>query len=245
MYHLRFLYILTFLLLIPTIASSKIINFTASSEDNLYNEICRLVLKSAFDKTSFKLKFIPSKSHISLEDSNFGINDAETCRVSGAAKEWKNLIQIYPSISSFRGSILTNGKKYKKITSNDQLKNLKVGILRGHIYSNKITSGMNTGLVKQYVDVKGTLVDLKQDKIDVAILMFGDSSRVMSENRKIFKDIVYNNKNFIEKKLYFYVHKKNKKYIDPISNIIKTFVKNGGSKKIHSDYLKKYEVSPN
>ena len=224
------------------LVKGKTIKFTVSAENNLYNQICKSVLEGAFDKTPIKLSFVSSKSYISIEDSNSGFTDAETCRINGASKKWPNLIQIFPSISSFHGAILTKGKKFKKITKKERLKTLRIGILRGHIYSAKITKDINPELVKQYADNITTLKMLKQDKLDIAILMLGDTAKLLAENPNELSGIIYNNKSFVEHKLYFYVHKKNKKHVEEITNLIFKYVDNGEAQKVRSSIFKKFGI---
>lgn len=235
---------LYFLLIFSSFAMNDTsVELTVSSEKNLYNLICQKILKEAFVDQHIKLKFSVSRSYISIVDSSSGFTDAEACRIDGATKKYPDLIKVSPPISSFEGAILTNGNRFEKITSLKILKNLRIGILRGHIYSRNITNNLNQQLVKELKDNETTLNMLKDNKIDVAILMLAGSAKVISENPEKFSSLVFNNRRYVKHDLFFYIHKKNKKHLDALTKTISTFVNKGSAKKVRSTFLKRYGIS--
>jgi len=212
-----------------------------STVDNVITKICVGILREVFIDAKVEAKFIEQPSLLAIIDSNDGITGAEACRIYGADKEFNNLMPIGNNLTQFHAALVTKGKKYKKIVDKEGFKFRRIGIRSGDIFSNNITKGIDQNLIKIYRSTDDILEAVANEKIEIGLMVRNEVMQLVTKKPNEYAEIKFNNDNFREYKMYFYLNKKHQKLKNTISRSINAILKNGIPKQIEDKVLGPYK----
>ena len=123
------------------------------------------ILKVAYARIGYQLtvEFLPTRR--SLIAANAGSYDGEVGRISGVDREFSNLIPVPTPISSIEVVAFAR-KPSKFIRTWEDLKGLRVGIVRGELYAERRKDQFHATLVDNYVQLFEVLLN---DRVDVVV----------------------------------------------------------------------------
>ena len=137
-----------------------------------------MFLKQAYKEAGLKVSFVYMPSRRSLHDANRGHLDGDAGRISGADALYPNLIRVpTPMFNSEAFVFVIN--KIPEIQSWEDLKPYQVGIVRGIIFSERGTVGLNPIRANSYEQLFSLLVS---GRIDIAISMLDNGQAMIARS---------------------------------------------------------------
>jgi len=196
-------------------------------ENEQTHSMAKEVLREAYRRIGYDavFTFLPAKR--SLEMANSGKFDGDVARIKGTEREYPNLIQIPTPVISFKG-VAFSKTIFRKIKTWRDLKDLRVGIIRGIRYSEIETKALSPYFAK---DMTHLFRLLDEDKIQIAIAVLKAGKIEINRHYKnscihIIGDPLYN------ASLYHFVHKKNMHLVSKLDNALKEMETKGEASKI-------------
>ena len=100
-------------------------------------ELCEKVVAAIVEEQNLKPNFRRfDASARAVRFVNDGQMDGDVCRISGIKKDFPNLLQVEPHVTSFYGAVFVNKNIFKgKAETWDDLKANNLVIRIGHLYS--------------------------------------------------------------------------------------------------------------
>lgn len=230
------------LLLISRSCFGANIDLTLSSQISFFTDVCESVLTDALKQEGFNVKYERFPSARALQQSNRGKVDGETCRIKGAEKKWKNLIMVPPSVINFYGAIFTHVTVKKSIKGWQDLKGLKVGILRGHIYSQKGTAELGSKNVIEASTNKQLLQLLELNRIKAAVMLRHNALDIIYDDPEKYSHVKLSNTNIGEYKTYLYLHKSKVGLLDKATKAIEKAISSGNTIRTYEAHTQKHNV---
>jgi polar amino acid transport system substrate-binding protein len=187
--------------------------------------ISAVILKYAYRKIGIDLSFKHYPPQRALLESNSGDMDGEIQRVDGLSKEYSNLIQIYPSINYIEAVAFGMDNKIA-INGWESLRPYTIGIVRGIVFAEKHTGGMEVQVVNDY---KQLMLILQAGRVNIILapkingLVEAYRANIPAINLQPPLEVI---------KLFHYLHRKNKNLVPKISEVLRVMEKNGNLKKI-------------
>lgn len=194
-------------------------------------DICSSVLIEAYERLGITVRIKQFPSTRSLSVSNSGEADGEVVRIKGAEKNYPNLIRVKSKICSTQATAYFKGKAFK-LYGWESLKEYKIGYIRGHLYAQKGTEGMDTIEVRTH-DSLFEMLD--NGRIDIAIAQTADALNIISS--KQLHGIIGLEPILVSMNLYHYVHKSHRALLPKIEAIINEMMLEGRLAEIHNRYM--------
>jgi len=192
------------------------------------------ILKEVYQNAGIKVEFIKFPSNRSLIMANEGQCDGEVARIKPVIKKFNNLMIIPTPILEIKSYVYYRKGDVIKTTSWQDLKEKHVGIIRGEIYAEKATKGMNVEAVPDY---ERLFQLLRIKRIDQAIGLSVPASRVLAIDAKA-DEIDRLPTPIFKAPLYHLLHKKNVNLIAPIDRVIQAMEKDGRLERAQKRALK-------
>lgn len=196
-------------------------------EDNFSSLVASQVLSKAYNKLGVDIEyaFLPASRAIKLSSS--GRTDGEVGRIEGTEKAQSNLIRINIPIYVSTASIFSMNKELLEDLSDISASN--IACVRGIRMIELKMSDM--GLECIYVlNHEHALNMLKRNRVEYLIGSSNSVKRLMNKKDSQLIEVVY--KNFYQVKLYHFLHKKNARLVQPITQILSEMERNGEIKKV-------------
>ncbi|MBL4666318.1 MAG: transporter substrate-binding domain-containing protein, partial [Sneathiella sp.] len=189
----------------------------------------------AYSRLGHKTEFYELPCRRSLIEANAGRFDGEVARIRGVTKIFENLIQIESPTIAIEGIAFTRGRDLP-ITTWKDLRGYVIGIVRGELYAEKGTAGLNPTVVDSY-DQLLSLVAVGQ--LDIGIAIRRDFE--ISENLAKFKDrgLQIIGEPLFSAPLYHLVHRENRRLVTDLHKIFKKMWEGGDTQKIHKKTMKR------
>lgn len=194
---------------------------------SLSQTIPRDVVREAYKTLGVHVEFNYFPPRRALELANRGIMDGETARIDGAAREFPNLIKIPVPVAYFTGVVFTK-QIDRVIRTWEDLRGLKIGIVKGVLYSERGTKGMNTYDAK---DNNHLFKLLDNDRIDVAIAVKEEGLYEIQKNFRSSNIHIIGQPVFTAPS-YHYIHKKNKKWEPQLESVLHDMANKGEMKRL-------------
>ncbi len=163
-------------------------------------------VKRAYQYLGYEIEFQYLPCGRSLFVANSGTIDGEMGRIKTAVHKFKNLLVVDYPLLEFKGVVFSHKIK-SDVKSFKDLAPFRIGIIRGELYAEIGTQGMN---VFPFGNYQQLLQKLKENEVDVAV---GIHENFMREKKRvIFSESQINiiGKPVYESQLYHLVHKKNR-----------------------------------
>lgn len=174
-------------------------------------------LLQVYKKLAVEVDFLNLPSNRALEFSNNGRTDGETFRIKSISKTYKNLVRVPTPVMSFEG--FAYATRNLEIESWLDLKGLRVGIVRGIIWSEKQTKDY---AVSRFNNNEDLLDKLLMGGIDVAVTTSFGMSEVTKN--KILKVKLHRGKSLAQFDVYHFLHKKYQYLIDRVDLELMAYV---------------------
>lgn len=179
------------------------------------------VMQEAYRRIGIPIELREYSAAEALSMSNGGNVDAELQRIDGISNQFKNLVQVPIPINIIQGAVFS--KKYRfPIMGWHSLRPYKIGIVRGILFAEQQTAGMDRLVFDSY----GALIEaLQNDVVDVGVMLrIGGLDAIqklrshgISELEGVLETLF----------LYHYVHASRSDLADKLEPVLKTMLLNG------------------
>ncbi len=144
-------------------AGEVVVGFIA---DEAHQQAGRSVMAEAYRRIGLSATFRPYEAAAALEASRSGEVDAELNRIGGIDRSFPELIQVPIPVNVIRGVVFS--RKYRfPIRSWRSLKPYRVGIIRGSLFAEQGTVGMD---VRAAANSEELLRWIARDEVDVGVM---------------------------------------------------------------------------
>ena len=202
--------------------------------ENSYHSILSEMLKKAYDRIGYQASFRMLPGRRALVWANNGVTDGATGRIAGTEDKYTNLIRISTPLSHFKGYAYT--KDYSGSIENwEDLKGLRIGVVRGVRYSEIGTQNMNPRFADNIQELllllEHGLVDViisSELTAEIAIALHFNNSDIHTQGSALFSA-----------PLYHFVHFKNRNLVSQLDRALKEMEQKGELKAIYQHELHK------
>lgn len=199
-------------------------------DKNLVIQTAEKVISEAYEELGIDImiKYLPGNRALFL--SNKGEADGELVRINGIEKRYKNLLMIPIPIYIMEGLAITKVPEIKNWSPEN--KGLKIARVRGILWSEKITKGMNAIVFNDY-DTLFKVMSFRA--IDIALV----ARLPFIEKQKIYniKGLRGLEPPLVEIGLYHYLNKKHSGIVPEITEVLKKMDKTGRISKIKEETI--------
>jgi len=190
--------------------------------------ICEVIVSEAMNIVGIDVLFRGFPSARAIVMANRGVTDAEVCRLYGADRKFRNLKMVSPNITEYNGAVFVSKDRVnKRINTWEDLRGISLGLVRGHIYSEKATKMFDQRAIVRVASDIQLLEMLEQGYITSAVMILHNALEIVRKNPERYRNVRIANAKLVTFKLYFYIHKKNLNHFRTIENGIKAVVENG------------------
>ncbi len=211
--------------------SNEYVYLTAIQEEQTH-AMAKEILREAYRRIGYNVLFESFPGHRSLIMANNGESDGDVARIGKTEKAFPNLIPVPTPILWFKGVAFAKNVD-REINEWNDLKGLRIGIIRGIRYSEIGTKGLSPFFAK---DMTHLFKLLNQGRIQVAIAVLKAGELEISQNYKT-SGIRKFGKALFSAPLFHYVHKKNSHLVPELNNSLQEMEKTGETVKIIDTYL--------
>lgn len=190
-----------------------------------------LVLAEAYRRLGIDIRIKHFPGAKALQQSNSGQVDGEVGRIDGASKKFKNLVQISIPISYMQGAVFSKDPDLRLVGWHS-LRPYRVGRVKGVLFSEQGTRGMNTVEAENYSDLINML---EQDQVDVVVAPYLNGLIAIRDhpngNNLKLNGVL---ESYL---LYHYLHSKHCDMIPAIQKVLKVMLKDGTTTDIRNKFV--------
>ncbi len=206
-------------------------------EGSIHMDIGFEILNKAYNEIGYEITKSTMPGKISLESSDAGKFDGELLRIDGITKDYPHLIQIPIPVTFFQ-AVTFSTKYYFPVNSWYSLEPYHIGIVKGALYAEFGTQGMN---VFKANSVEDLFKKLKNQEIDVAV-----TSKLIGQIHSIDFPEMKGLEGILETMfLYHYVHEKNVHLIPELEKVLKRMLLDGTSRRMKVQALRTLKLGRN
>lgn len=198
-------------------------------ENEQTHAIAEKVLFEAYRRIGYRVVFDYLPAQRALEWANRGITDGDAARIRGTEKNFSNLIPVPTPVMEFQGVAFTKNI-IRPINSWEDLRNLKIGVIRGIQYSTIGTRGMQAFFAKDMTHLF-KLLDL--GRIDVAVAVLEAGQVEISRNFKN-SGIHTGGAPLYSAPLYHFLNVRHADIVNKLESALNEMEKQGVIEKIHN-----------
>jgi ABC-type amino acid transport substrate-binding protein len=180
-----------------------------------------VVLREAYRRLGIEISIQHFSGAEALRQSNSGQVDGEVCRIDGASKQYTNLVQVSVPINYIQGAVFSKDPDLNLVGWHS-LRPYRVGRVKGILFSERGTRGMETVVAEDY----DQLIDLlDENEVDVVVAPYLNG-RVAILEHPDGEDLKLNGvlESYL---LYHYLHQKHRELVPAIERVLKGMVKDG------------------
>jgi len=220
---------------IPADAESTL-TFGGSNDKATF--VSMAILKAAYARLGIKAqrKIFPAKR--SLEEVNRGYTDGEINRIKGIEEQHPNLILIDVPISEF-DCVAYSCDRNVEVKGWESLRQLRIGVRRGVLFSDTPTTGMPYRTVMPDFDMLFDLLLL--GRLDVVI---ATRQTAYAQFKRLGKDCIIINEPPVETfRLYHYLHARHKSLAPAVSRVLGEMKESGEMEAIRAQAIRDYQAA--
>ncbi len=191
----------------------------------------RAVIREAYSRIGVEIEFSSHTAEEAIAKSNSGVVTAELQRIDGISQDYENLVQVPIPINIIQGSGFSIKYRFP-ITGWHSLRPYRIGIVRGIVFAERPTRGMNVTFANGYEEL---ILMLKNDEVDVGVMprIQGLAVTRSAENAEIIEMDGILETLF----LYHYVHNSRLDLVESLTPVLKQMLLNGETKRIHEQAI--------
>ena len=194
-------------------------------------KISALIVQKAYKRAGINVSVTWDTLQQSLLDSNMGINDGQVGRADGITKKFSNLIKVPISTSQIEAVAFSKNDSIE-ISSWADLKDKDFMVIHGTKFIEYATKDFKRKYANSFDEA---MKNLHENKVDIVIAP--KIGGLYSIFRNGYKDIQIVSLSLQDKKLYHFVHKKNKHLIPIITPILEKMKKSSEMRTIRQNFL--------
>lgn len=184
--------------------------------------IVKYILREVYRRIGYEVVFDDLPGQRALEWANNGMTDGDAIRIAGTEKKYPNLIRITPPIIFFKGVVFTKSVT-RPIGSWEDLKGLRIGVVRGIRYSTIGTENMDPFFAE---DMTHLFTILDKDRIEVAVAVL-DSGMIEIKRNFRGSSIHVIGEPLYSAPLYHFLNVRNRNLVDKLENILSELTASG------------------
>lgn len=211
--------ILTLLLQHPATANEQLIFATVL--DSQDNEMATAALEAAYQRLGIDISVSYLPAGEALQRANAGELDGEVQRIDGISRSYPNLVQVPIPINYIQGAVFSKNPDLN-LHGWYGLKPFRIGLVKGVLFAEKGTRGMQTRVTDTYAQ----LIDLLlTDQIDLMVVPYVNGLVSIREHPR-GGELHLNGilETFL---LYHYLHKKHEQLVPAITKVLKAMLLDG------------------
>lgn len=212
----------------------------AQCQGRISHHFSKQIIVRAYHHIGIKVAFTEMPCRRSIELANRGIYDGEVGKIPGTSSSFSNLIAVESPIFMIEGVAFTKSVS-RKITSWDDLKGLKIGIVSGQLFAEQGTKGMKPVIASHFSQLVSLLVI---DRIDIGIGLLQDYQLMKATETSTNQEIHMVGQPLFTAPLFHLIHKKHKSLVPRLTETLKTMWENGETTEIHQQTLEKLKQNP-
>ena len=197
-------------------------------------------VREAYRRIGIDAKFTPRSCLRSLIEANRGMFSGDVARIQGASQDFSNLNATQFPALKIEGIAITNSVT-RPITSIDDLKGLRIGIVRGELYTHKWTKSLNTHTATSSLQLVKMIL---KGRIDVAVVIKRDWDLLINTQEFADKSLTVIGPSLFREDLYHYVHNDHSHLLPVLNQTFKRMWETGHTARIHLEMMKELSHSP-
>lgn len=196
------------------------------------------VMMEAYRRIGVPVEFRSFNAAEALQQSNDGRVSAELQRIDGISEKFKNLVQIPIPINLIQGVAFSHKYTFP-VSGWHSLRPYRIGIVEGILFAKINTYGMEVQVFSTYAELADALAT---DAIDVAVMPRVEGINVFRDRNP---DGVTEMEGILETLfLYHYVHESRRELVDRLSEVLRTMLVSGETRRIREQVIAGFEESP-
>jgi len=214
--------------LLNPLGQAKDVLRLSSVEGSADANAAEAVLRAAYARLGIDIVIERLQGQKALEASNSGTADGEVQRIDGITRSFKNLIQIPIPINYLEGTVFS--KRYNfPIQGWFSLEPFRVGIVKGILFAERGTKGMNVHVADDY---PALVKLLENDQIDVAVMpRINGRVAIKQSDAKGIRELGGVLETLM---LYHYLHQKHKDLVPKVTKQLKEILLDGVTRQLRT-----------
>lgn len=202
-------------------ADSRTITISAIVNEQTH-AIAKTVLREAYRHIGLTVRFNDLPGQRALEWANNGLTDGDAARIWGSEKKYPNLIPVKTPVVYFTGIAFAK-HPIGNIERWEDLKGMRIGIVRGIRYSVIGTRGMDPFPADDMTHLF-TLLDKGRIEVAVAVL---EAGKIEIEKHFKGKGIHSVGRPLHSAPLYHFINKRNKEIVPELDSVLREMTRTG------------------
>jgi len=210
---------------------------------NSMHRIATDFIREAYRRIGHDVEFVKLPNRRSLIQANDGACDAETVRIGGLDKTYKNLIPVPVPVTELHGVVFMKHHRdthLPDINTWQDMQGLDIYVIRGEVYAERGTANLGAGTVGTY---KQLFTMLEQDRADVGI---GIHHVGLVELARNFPNSTIHTHGapLLSAPLYHYIHRKNRHLLKDLTRVLEDMAESGELEIINAKALSRLMAQP-
>jgi ABC-type amino acid transport substrate-binding protein len=197
----------------------------------------RAVIREAYSRIGVEVEFRSYSAAEAIATSNSGVVTAELQRIDGISQDYENLVQVPIPINIIQGAAFSIKYRFP-ISGWHSLRPYRIGIVRGIVFAERPTMGMNVSIANGYEEL---ILMLKNDEVDVGVMpriegleaIHSAGIREFIEMDGVLETLF----------LYHYVHKSRLDLVEKLTPVLKQMLLNGETRRIHDQVMTTMKIT--
>lgn len=192
------------------------------------------ILKAAYKRLGIPIEIIQMPGRRALRESSEGRIDGEIHRVFSIGNDYPSLIRVPTPINYIEPTVFSKNERFD-ITECPDLKDYRIGIVRGVRHAETCTQGMKHVQIVGHSNLLMQILD--KGRVDVVI-----TARIngLLQLKKLNLDSIYPLSPPLSRRLvYHYLHKKHKALVPKIDRVFKEMRESGELERLRENFLEK------
>ena len=195
------------------------------------------VVRKAYGRIGVEVEFRSYSAAEAIATSNSGVVSAELQRIDGISQDYENLVQVPIPINIIQSAAFSIKYRFP-ISGWHSLRPYRIGIVRGIVFAERPTMGMNVSVANGYDEL---ILMLENDEVDVSVMprIQGLQAIHSAGNTKIIEmDGVL--ETFF---LYHYVHNSRLDLVESLTPVLKQMLLKGETKRIREQVMENMKIT--